>query len=351
MTGNDQVNVRMYVRSGVQIDVCINVCCSGRSSVDRQIRSVPAAGSPGILPAVNSDAPVIEASGLTKWFGKHRGIEDVVLSVERGEVYGLLGPNGAGKSTAIRLLLGLIKPSGGTGSVFGLDVWAQRRAVHERVGVLPSDFAYEDDLTGRQVIEFFARLRGADTGRRADELAERLRADLDRPQKQLSRGNRQKIGLIQALAHQPELLLFDEPTGGLDPLMQEEFLHIVGELRDEGRTVLLSSHNMAEVERACDRVAMIHEGRLMAVSTVDEMLARAPKHVRAVFAHDASPEQFRPLAGVSNLTAAGTVIEFDVTGEIDAVLHAVAAQQVVDFTCERPSLEHAFVSLYQDNGA
>lgn len=294
---------------------------------------------------------VIETDSLTKWFGRHRGIEDVSLSVERGEVYGLLGPNGAGKSTAIRLLLGLIRPTGGTGTVLGFDTWARRREVHRRVGVLPSEFAYEDGLTGRQVIEFFARLRGVETGSYADELAERLRADLDRPQKQLSRGNHQKIGLIQALVHKPELMMFDEPTGGLDPLMQEEFLRIVGELREEGRTILLSSHNMAEAERACDRVAMIHEGSLMAVETVDSMLARAPKHMRVVLDEPADEADFGSLTGVSDLRIDGKVVEFDVTGEIDAVLRTITRGRVVDLVCERPSLEHAFVRLYEDNGA
>ncbi|MBI5310034.1 MAG: ABC transporter ATP-binding protein [Actinobacteria bacterium] len=294
---------------------------------------------------------MIETDSLTKWFGRHRGIEDVSLSVERGEVYGLLGPNGAGKSTAIRLLLGLIRPTGGTGTVLGFDTWARRREVHRRVGVLPSEFAYEDGLTGRQVIEFFARLRGAEAGSYADELAERLRADLDRPQKQLSRGNHQKIGLIQALVHKPELMMFDEPTGGLDPLMQEEFLRIVGELREEGRTILLSSHNMAEAERACDRVAMIHEGSLMAVETVDSMLARAPKHMRVVLDEPADEADFGSLTGVSDLRIDGKVVEFDVTGEIDAVLRTITRGRVVDLVCERPSLEHAFVRLYEDNGA
>lgn len=326
------------------------------------LKPAGAARSCGILPRVNTVAKshaspsgtgetVISTTGLTKWFGRHRGIEDVSLNVERGEVFGLLGPNGAGKSTAIRLLLGLIRPSAGAGDVLGLDCWAQRREIHRRIGVLPSDFAYEDELTGRQVIEFFARLRGVDTGRRADELAERLRADLDRPQKHLSRGNHQKIGLIQALAHEPELLLFDEPTGGLDPLMQEEFLRIVAELREQGRTVLLSSHNMSEVERACDRVAMIHEGRLMAVETVDEMLERAPRHVRVVFEQAPDPGAIGALPGVSGMRKTGEVLEFDVTTGIDAVLRAVTERTVLDLTCERPSLEHAFVSLYEENGA
>ncbi|MBK5230546.1 MAG: ABC transporter ATP-binding protein [Thermoleophilia bacterium] len=293
---------------------------------------------------------VIQTDDLSKRFGAHRGIEDVSLEVGRGEVFGLLGPNGAGKSTAIRLLLGLIRPSAGSGSVLGMDCWRRRREIHRRVGVLPSDFAYEDELTGRQVIEFFGRLRGVPVSERAGELAERLRADLDRPQKHLSHGNHQKVGLIQALVHEPQLLLFDEPTGGLDPLMQEEFLKIVGELRDDGRTVLLSSHNMAEVERSCDRIAMIHEGRLLAVETVSSLLGRAPKHMRVVFDGPADGAIFSSLPGVDDVQTQGNAVELDVSGDINAVLHAATDRYIVDLVCERPSLEHAFVRLYEDDG-
>jgi ABC-2 type transport system ATP-binding protein len=300
---------------------------------------------------VSATDSVIQTSGLSKRFGTHRGIEGVSLDVSRGEVFGLLGPNGAGKSTAMRLLLGLIRPTAGSGSVLGMDCWRRRREIHRRVGVLPSDFGYEDELTGRQVIEFFGRLRGVAASAYADELAERLRADLDRPQKHLSHGNHQKVGLIQALVHRPELLLFDEPTGGLDPLMQEEFLKIVDELRDDGRTVLLSSHNMAEVERACDRVAMIHEGSLLAVETVSSLLGRAPKHVRVVFDAPADAAKFSRLPGVQDVRADGNAVEFNVSGDIDAVLRAATERHVVDLVCERPSLEHAFVHLYEHDDA
>lgn len=298
-------------------------------------------------------ATVIATSALTKRFGRNRAVEDVDLSVEQGEIHGLLGPNGAGKSTAIRLLLGLIRPTGGSARILGRDCWLERRAIHRSIGMLPSDFTYEESLTGRQVIEFFVGLRGATRQgvRRAEQLAERLRADLDRPQRQLSRGNRQKIGLIQALAHDPDLLLLDEPTGGLDPLMQEEFLRLIAELRERGRTVLLSSHNMSEVERACDRVSMIHQGRLMAVETVESMLAAAPKHVRAVLAARPDLQALSRLPGVSSVTAAENVIELDVTGEIDAVLRELTAHRVLDLTCQRPSLESAFVGLYEKDAA
>lgn len=293
---------------------------------------------------------VIETDALTKSFGRHRGIEDVSLQIERGEVYGLLGPNGAGKSTAIRLLLGMLKPSSGSCTMFGHDSWHNRVAAHEHIGMLPSDFGYEDDLTGRQVLKLFARLRGTTVGVHADELAERLHADLDRPQKELSRGNHQKIGLIQALAHKPDLVIMDEPTSGLDPLMQEEFLAILGEISAQGRTVLLSSHNMAEVERACDRVAMIHEGRLLEIETVSSLLARSPKQVSVVFEGSPNADAFSALEGVADVVSEGSSLSLTVRGNVDAVIQEVAKHRIVDLVCERPSLETAFVQLYENGG-
>jgi ABC-2 type transport system ATP-binding protein len=295
-------------------------------------------------------AEVIEVSGLTKRFGSLTAANDISFAVESGEIFGLLGPNGAGKSTTLRCLLGLIRPTSGSSSLFGLDCWRDRVAAHRRIGVLPSDFNYEGDVTGRELLRLFSLLRGADTADRADALAERLRADLDRPLKELSRGNHQKIGLITALAHDPELVLMDEPTSGLDPLMQEEFLRILEELRDAGKTVLLSSHYMAEVERACDRVAMIHNGKLLEIAHISDLLARSPKQVHVVFSAPVDPAEFASLAGVSNLTADGATLDLQVSGSIDPVIHAAARHEVVDLISERPSLESAFVQLYREDG-
>lgn len=291
---------------------------------------------------------VIETNALTKRFGSSRGIEDVTLEIERGEIFGLLGPNGAGKSTTLRCLLGLLKPTSGSCSIFDHDAWHDRVEAHRHIGVLPSDFAYEKELTGRQVIGLFARLRGGPVPSAADALAERLQADLDRPQKELSRGNQQKIGLILALAHEPDLVIMDEPTGGLDPLMQEEFLRIVSEVSEQGRTVLLSSHNMAEVERACDRVAMIHEGEVMEIATVDSVLERSPKEVSAVFSAPPRAERFASIDGVSGVHVDGNALSLRVRGNVDAVVRAATELEIVDFVCERPSLETAFVQLYDD---
>ena len=206
----------------------------------------------------------IETEKLTKTYGrKARGIEDVDLAVEEGEVFGFLGPNGAGKTTTVRTLLGFLRPTGGRGEVFGLDIRKDSVEIRARVGNLPGELALEDKMTGEDLLKYFARLRGVGDLGYAHEISERLGAELHRPMRRLSRGNKQKIGLVQAMFHRPPLLMFDEPTGGLDPLVQDEFLDIIEEVRAEGRTVFFSSHNLAEVERVCDRVGIIRGGRLV----------------------------------------------------------------------------------------
>ena len=213
---------------------------------------------------------VIETDRLTKRYGEARGIEDVSLSVEAGEVFGFLGPNGAGKTTTIRTLLDLMHPTSGSAKLFGLDSRRESVAIRARLGNLPGDFSYDPRLTGRELVSFLAEIRGVRGLGRATELAERFHADLERPLGELSRGGRQKIGLIQAFFHAPELLILDEPTGGLDPLMQEEFLGLLREESERGASVFLSSHELDEVQRACDSVGIIRDGRLVTVEKVVE---------------------------------------------------------------------------------
>lgn len=200
---------------------------------------------------------VIETEGLTKSYGRARGIEDVTFQVDAGEVFGFLGPNGAGKTTTIRTLLDFLRPTRGSARIFGLDSHRDSVTIRGRLGNLPGDFGYGKQATGREVIALLAQLRGVSGLARAESLAQRFRADLDRPLGQLSRGNRQKVGLIQAAFHEPELLILDEPTGGLDPLMQEEFLSLVAEDRERGATIFFSSHELDEIERVCDRVGIV----------------------------------------------------------------------------------------------
>jgi ABC-2 type transport system ATP-binding protein len=294
----------------------------------------------------------IETEKLTKSYGrKARGIEEVDLAVEEGEVFGFLGPNGAGKTTTVRTLLGFLRPTGGRGEVFGLDIRKDSVEVRARVGNLPGEFALEDKMTGEGLLRFFARLRGVKDLGYARELAERLGAELQRPMRRLSRGNKQKIGLVQAMFHRPPLLMLDEPTGGLDPLVQEEFLDIIEEVKAEGRTVFFSSHNLAEVERVCDRVGIIRGGRLVAVETTETLVDKSFRHVVLTFAEDVDPEPFEALSGVKDLRAGGNRIAFTLYDDLDEMVKLAAGHELVNMEYERPSLEEVFLTYYErENG-
>jgi len=289
---------------------------------------------------------IVETERLTKRYGAARGIEDVTMAVGAGEVFGFLGPNGAGKTTTIRTLLDLLHPSSGSARLFGLDSHRDSRTIRARLGNLPGDFAYDERLTGAELLRYFAELRGLRGLGRAPVLAERFEADLNRPLHELSRGNRQKIGLIQALFHQPELLVLDEPTSGLDPLMQEEFLAVVGEHREHGGTVFLSSHDLSEVERVCDRVGIIREGRLIAIEDVAEMRARAYRDVSVRFAHPVPASALAGVVGVENVQADGATLTFHAGGDLDAVIKALARHPVEDIEITRTSLEELFLRYY-----
>jgi ABC-2 type transport system ATP-binding protein len=293
---------------------------------------------------------VIETDGLTKLYGKARGIEDVTFSIQAGEVFGLLGPNGAGKTTAIRTLLDLLHPTCGSATIFGLDSRRESVAIRARLGNLPGDFGYGKRASGREALELLARLRGVEDLARAERLARRFRADLDRPLGQLSRGNRQKIGLILALFHEPELLILDEPTSGLDPLMQEEFLALVREECERGCAVLISSHELDEVERVCDRVGIIRDGRLIAVERVAELLGKTQRRASVEFAGPVDLEQLRSLPGVSDLVAEDGRVSFSVSGNLDAVVKAISRHTVADLEFAHPSLEEVFLTYYREEG-
>jgi ABC-2 type transport system ATP-binding protein len=290
---------------------------------------------------------IIETDRLTKHYGTSRGIEDVSLTVQRGEVFGFLGPNGAGKTTTIRTLLDLLHPTSGSARLFGLDSRRDSLAIRARLGNLPGEFACDPRRTGREVVALLAELRGMPDLGRAAALAERFHADLDRPVGHLSRGNRQKIGIIQALFHAPELLILDEPTGGLDPLMQEEFHQLVGEERDRGTTVFLSSHDLEEVERLCDRVAIIRDGRLIAIEHVADLTARRFRHATVEFAAPVDPSELRAVAGISGVEADGRRLRFSVeAGALDGVVKALARHRIVDLELAHPSLEEIFLTFY-----
>ena len=292
----------------------------------------------------------IETHGLTKYYGKVRGIEALDLQVEQGEIFGFLGPNGAGKTTTIRLALDSIRPTGGSIQVLGLDAHLHSREVHRRIGYLPGELALYDGLTGSEMLHYSANLRGGVDWSFVEELAGRLEADLTRRIRTLSTGNKHKIGLIHALMHRPELLVLDEPTSGLDPLMQQEFHQLLTEVRAEGRTVFLSSHILPDVERVCDRVGIIRQGELVMVESVEALKSRALRHLELHFAGPVPQETFANLTGVRDVLVKGRVVSCTVTGTVDAVIKAAAQYEVVDVISHEPSLEEVFLAYYSGDG-
>jgi ABC-2 type transport system ATP-binding protein len=290
---------------------------------------------------------VIVTEGLTRSFGRRRGITDVTVAVDRGEVFGFLGPNGAGKSTTIRLLLGLYRPTAGRAALFGLDPRRHSVHVHRRIGYLPGELALFPRLTGHQILDRFARIRGHTDHRYRDELVDRFGVELDRPVRTLSKGNVQKIGLLLAFAHRPELLILDEPTSGLDPLLQDEFARLVTETAREGRTVFLSSHDLDEVQRLVDRLAIIKDGCIVVTDTVEHLRASAPKTVEFRFAHPVDPARFHSLEGVQLLSTDTTRVRLSVTGPIGPLLQATGPLDPVDMTARPAELEELFLGYYR----
>ena len=298
-----------------------------------------------------SGVPAIVTEGLTKSYGSSRGIVDVSMTVEAGEVFGFLGPNGAGKTTTIRTLLDFIRPTAGRATVLGLDPHRNSVEIHRRVGYLPGEFSLYEHMTGRDYLGFFATLRGGVDQQVIDALAERLKSDLDTKIASLSHGNRQKIGLVQAFMHQPPLLILDEPTQGLDPIVQQTFHGLVLEAREAGQTVFLSSHVLPEVERVCDRVGIIREGRLIAVEDVGALKTHAVREVELHFAAPVPTDAFADLPGVRDLEIHGDVVRCKVSGSMDALIKAAARLEVIDIESHEPSLEDIFLTFYGRDGA
>jgi ABC-2 type transport system ATP-binding protein len=289
---------------------------------------------------------VIRTERLTKSYGRNRGIVDLDMEVRPGEVFGFLGPNGAGKTTTIRCLLNLLRPTSGRAQIFGLDAQRDSVAIRERLGNLPGEFTLEERMTGEELVRLYGRLRGVSDLTYAYELAERLNADLGRPMRHLSRGNKQKIGLVQAMFHKPDLLVMDEPTTGLDPLVQEEFLRLMAETSAEGRTVFFSSHVLSEVERVCDWVGIIREGELVALETTQSLVEKRFRRLSLRFASPVDPAPFAALPEVTELESEGDTLRMKVGGSVDPVIKMAARHTVVDLEFERPSLEEVFLTYY-----
>jgi len=296
----------------------------------------------------------ISTSGLTKTFGDVRAVDGLDLAVARGEVFGFLGPNGAGKTTTIRVLLDLARPTTGTATVLGRDSRAGAIEIHRRVGYLPGELVLPADLTAREFLEFTAALRPAfDPAWRA-ELCERFDLPLDRRLGDASTGNRQKVGLVQAFMHRPEVVFLDEPSRGLDPLVQHEFHRVIGEAADRGTTVFLSSHTLSEVERVADRVGILRHGRLVVVDSLERLRSRARRTIEIDFAAaptsaaSPDPETLSDLVGVVDVRAQGSTLVVSVDGPLDAVLRAaLALGEVVNIRTPEADLEEIFLDYYR----
>ncbi len=291
-------------------------------------------------------ADVILAEGLTKSYGTQRGVIDLDFSVAPGEVFGYLGPNGAGKTTTIRTLLDFLRPTTGRATIFGLDSSAGSVEIHRRTGYLPGDLALYERMTAADYLSHFASLRGGVAWDHVQELAARLDLRLDVLIRSLSHGNKQKVGLVQAFMHHPELLVLDEPTTGLDPIVQQEFHQMIATVREEGRTVFLSSHVLPEVERLCDHVGIIRDGRLVAVEDVGDLKARALRTLDIHFARPVPGEAFADLPSVQQVEVQGDLVHLTVAGHLDAVVKAAARYEVVDITSNEATLEEIFLTFY-----
>ena len=296
-----------------------------------------------------SEANVIQTQGLIKSYGNVQALFGVDLEVKQGEVFGFLGPNGSGKTTTIRCMLDLIRPQGGTISVLGLNPQEEPEAIKARVGYLPGELHLDENMTARQVFRYFNRLRG----NRSNwdfimELSDRLKLELKIPIKNFSKGNKQKVGVVQALMHRPELLLLDEPTGGLDPLMQQEVLRMLAEAQDDGATVFFSSHIISEVQVVADRAAIIREGKIVEVVETASLLNRSMRRVRIRFQQPTDVNALFNLPGVELLAKDdGLSVLLQVEGEMDALVKTLAQYPVSDFETERTSLEEIFLAYYE----
>ncbi|MFC4050491.1 ATP-binding cassette domain-containing protein [Actinomadura syzygii] len=290
--------------------------------------------------------PPVQISGLVKTFGRTRALDGLDLTVRSGEVHGFLGPNGAGKSTAIRVLLGLLRADAGTARLLGGDPWRDATELHRRLAYVPGDVTLWPNLSGGEVIDLLGRMRGGTNPHRRAELLDRFELDPRKKGRAYSKGNRQKVGLIAALASDAELLLLDEPTSGLDPLMEEVFQECVREEREAGRTVLLSSHILSEVEALCDRVTIIRNGVAVETGTLDDLRHLSRTSIRAELA---GPPDGLPLPGAHDVRIDGTTITFEVDNpRLDDVLRQLAEVGVRSLTSRPPTLEELFLRHYKD---
>jgi ABC-2 type transport system ATP-binding protein len=291
---------------------------------------------------------VLSLNQLTKRFGERRGIDEISLQVGAGEVFGFLGPNGAGKSTTIRLAVGLTHPTSGAVRVLGLDPVRDGARLRLDLGYLPGELALFGRLSGQETLERFSRARGLTDTTYRDQLVERFAAELDRPVRMLSKGNRQKLGLVLAFMHQPRVLILDEPTSGLDPLLQDEFTRLLAESAATGSMVFLSSHDLDEVQRVVQRLAIIRDGRMVTIDSVEGLRARAPRRVELRFAHPQDASGLGRIPGVSLVQVAPDRVTLRVTGPLGPLLKEAARRDVQDMTAAASDLDELFRTFYAE---
>jgi len=293
--------------------------------------------------------PVVESQGLSKDYGSGRGLFDLDLTMTRESVFGYLGPNGAGKTTTIKLLMAMIRPTRGTARIFGLDCQKDAVAIKRKVGYLPAELPQFGGLRGSEVVAYLAGLRGGVDKGRVRSLAERLEVDLGRRFREYSSGNKKKLGIVLAFMHAPELLILDEPTGGLDPLIQQEFYRLLGETRANGATIFLSSHVLSEVEHVCDRVGILRLGRLIRVAELEELRDIHFHKVEMVFESLPPLERLAKVHGLEQLVRQGNRVSFTLHGDFEGLFKAVAGSKVVNLSSHEPSLEEVFLAYYRED--
>jgi len=289
---------------------------------------------------------IIKTWGLSKSYGRRLGISDVNIAVTAGEVFGYLGPNGAGKTTTIRVLLDFIRADAGRAAIFGLDVRRRSLDIRRRIGFLPGELNLYENLSGRELLLYFCHLRGQGDWSYVEELASRFQCQLSQPVHSLSHGNKRKIGLIQAFMHKPDLIILDEPTNGLDPIMQHEFYRLIGEAKVAGQTIFFSSHNLPEVERVCDRVGIIRNGCMVATENVSALKARAMRNVEIRFGEDIDENAFAAIDQLRIFHLDKRWLQCQLQGGMERLMQTAAKFKIVDFISREPDLEEIFLAYW-----
>jgi ABC-2 type transport system ATP-binding protein len=299
---------------------------------------------------MTTEAPVIEIAQLRKTYGNIQAVKGISISVERGEIFGFLGPNGAGKTTTIRCMLDVIRPTEGSIHVLGLDAQHDTQALHQRIGYLPGDVRLPGDMTGRQVINYFSRLQGREP-LLLDKLVERFDVEMKRPLRGYSKGMRQKIGVVLAFMCDPDVLILDEPTSGLDPLLQRTFNEFLLEEQARGKTIFMSSHIMSDVEKVCQRVAVIRRGELVTVEKVETLRQKAGQRIIVEFGDLVAAEELARIPGVSNVSTTNGSYHFNMSGSMDPLIKALSQHEVIRLQAEEAPLEEVFLKFYEESQA